>query len=117
MKYVKHDGRIWGVVGDTMLDDDPAYELRISGPNMKTLDVVARVSDTEAMLEKPRKRRLKDGGYVLEIDSRGNVTMREKGRRKRYETSLAALYSMTVKAHVAMQKALKAIAKRKGKRR
>jgi hypothetical protein len=75
------------------LDGDPAYELYRG-----TRWITARVSECIPD-DRPRKRRFRDADYVLEFDTRGTVTIREAGRRKRFETSLAAIYSMTVKAH------------------
>lgn len=91
-RYVQYDGSRWHVNGDYVMDEVPGYNL-LRGK----LEIWAPAQDCIPD-DRPRKRRLRDDSYVLEFDDRGTITIREAGRRKRFTTSLAAIYSMTVKA-------------------
>jgi hypothetical protein len=120
-RYVEHDGQRWSVDAEIDVDDQLGYELSRRVParngNVARLQViVARASECVPLAAPERVRKFRDGRIVLEMNSRGQVYVRKHGSRKRYETSLEAIFSMTVKARVAMDKALKAAARRKGKR-
>lgn len=117
-RYVTHDGETWRVASwGNFIDGDPGYELiRSRGPGKQPMRIDARVTECVPVPASERVRKFRDGGIVLEMNTRGQCYVRKAGSRKRYETSLEAIFSMTVKAHVAMAKALKAAAKRRGKR-
>lgn len=116
-KLVLHDGEKWRVVREEEVDDEPGYVLSpMRFGKVEGMHIWARKKDVVAWAPQ-RTRRLKDHDIVLEYNSRGQVFVRKTRSRKRFETSLPAIYSMTVKAHVAMEKSLKAAAKRKGKRK
>lgn len=108
-KYVQHDGERWRVTSEDAFDGITGYVL-----SRGKRALWARVSDCIPD-DKPRVRRLRDAGYILEFTDRGEVTLRQRGRRKRYTTSLAVLFGMTVKAAVDKEKSLKAFARSKGK--
>lgn len=111
--YVMHDDQRWRVVCTTTLDDDPAYELQRTEPGLTGYHViVARVSECELCVNKPRTRRLKDEGFVLEFSERG-ASIRKARSRLRYPVSLAGIFSAAVKAHVAAARFAKAKAKGK----
>lgn len=114
-RYVTHDDRTWRVSRALEIDGEQFYDLMTQGPWSRT-GIVARVDECVPMPAPERVRKFRDGGIVLEMNTRGQCYVRKAGSRKRYETSLEAIFSMTVKAHVAMAKALKAAAKRRGKR-
>lgn len=111
-RYVEHDDRTWRVLTSLSIDDELFYQLSTQGPTARSV-IVARVSECTPVAAPERVRKFRDGRIVLEMNSRGQVYVRKHGSRKRFETSLEAIYSMTVKAHVAMDKALKAATKRK----
>lgn len=116
---VLHDGELWRVCERTpeRVDGEPGYTLsRSRGPGRPALVIWARESDCTPAPDKPQVRRLRADDVVLEFDARGAVSLRRAGSRKRYVTSLAALYSATVKAHVNNERALKRINKRKGRK-
>ncbi len=98
-KFVIHDGERWEVLALVPIDDDPGYQL----VRRNHFPIVARVAECTPD-DKPRVRRLRASGYVLEFDNRGGITIREQGRRKRFTTSLAAIYSQTVKATVGRER-------------
>jgi len=108
----------WVVVGTEVIDDQSYLTLRrpsVAGERSAPT-IAALPTDVVPYYPPTRKRKLKDDDYVLEFDTgTGGIAIRKKGSRKRYLTSLPAIYSMTVKAHVNMQKALRKIKRRKGK--
>jgi hypothetical protein len=109
-RFVAHDDRTWRVTDTLTIDDELFYDLMTQGPTSRA-SVVARMSEC-VVVHQNRVRKFRDGGIVLEMNTRGQCFVRKAGSRKRYETSLEAIFSMTVKAHVAMQKSLKAAARR-----
>jgi hypothetical protein len=98
-RYVLHDDARWQVVEEHEIDGEPAYGLSAPGRHQMWARVSECIPD-----DKPRVRRLRASGYVLEFDNRGAITIREQGRRKRFVTSLAAIYSQTVKATVGRER-------------
>lgn len=107
-KYVIYEESRFRVLGVEVIDEKEYYELKVGDRNA----MVAPIEDCTPD-EKPRKRKIKADGYVLEFDvTTGEIAVRRAGGRKRYQTSLAAIFSMTVKANVALEKALRK-AKRK----
>lgn len=100
-KWVKHDEVKWRVTGEHQLDDLPAYTLLRLTPvrvgteiiGWKQRKVVAYQRDCEPVTSE-RKRRFRDAGGVIEFDARGNITLREAGRRKRYTTTISGLLSI-----------------------
>ena len=106
-KYVKHDDARWRVTGEHQLDGLPAYFLSRRTPlraslheagrsrviGWKTVELVAYQRDC-APIEQGRKRRFRDDDGVIEFDSRGNITVRQKGGRKRYVTSIRGIIQM-----------------------
>jgi hypothetical protein len=121
--YVMHDGRRWYVIGEVLVDEDPGYELR----DMRGRCIIARAAECEPWKQLTTRKTFRDGKYVLEIDEariledgkivrviRG-AALRLAKSSKRWPTSLAAIYSMTVKAAVALEKAKRKAARRSGK--
>lgn len=105
--YVTHDDKRWLVLGDTTIDGEPAYELRGSrGPGRPPCHLVARVVECNPWQRPLETLRLyRAGGFVLEIRSRGSQVREMKVRadrsRQRWETSVPAIFRLTVAAHVA----------------
>jgi hypothetical protein len=110
-RYVLHDGEKWRVNSVINIDGDPGFTL-----GRGSLEIVARQAECEPIEAKARVRRFRADDIVLEFDSRGGVAIRRARSSKRYRTSLAAIFSMTVKASINMEKALAKSKKRKFKR-
>lgn len=108
--YVIHDERRWRVVEqDTeRVSHEPMY--RLARPGFQGGTLYAFVSDCKPWNPGPRRRIWRGPNEILESDGR-TMTIRKRGSRTRYPTSLEAIYSMTVKAHVANERAKKLRAK------
>lgn len=106
-RYVKHDGLVWRVVSTLTLDDEPALELVRRQPGKGPAILVARERDCEAVTLE-RRRRFRDVNGVVEFDSRGNVTVRERGRRKRYTLTIKGLILLCARAEADRLRAEKA---------
>jgi hypothetical protein len=108
--YVVHDEKRWRVLGsDTeRVSNEPMYRLARPGFNGGAL--YAFVADCKPWVAGPRRRTWRYDGCVLESDGR-TMTIRKARERKRWPTSLTAIYSMTVKAHLANEHAKKQRAK------
>lgn len=96
--YVLHDGKRWYVVRSTRIDGAPAYVLR----DPRGRSIVARVAECEAWQRPAETLRLfRSGEHVLEIRAAGSlvraVTVRKARSSKRHETSIGAIYSLTLK--------------------
>lgn len=102
--YVVHDEKRWLVRGTAHIDGEPAYVL--CKPFKAGAIMYARVSECEKWKRKPMHRVWRGEGVILESDGR-TMSIRKNGARIRYPTSLEALYSMTVKTHVANERAKK----------
>lgn len=98
--YVVHDEKCWRVLEETIVDGDPAYlASKMNGPT-----IVIRKSECQPWTAKPRRKTWRDTeGHVLESDGR-TVTIRRKNSSTRYPTSLQAIYTMTVKLHIANER-------------
>lgn len=103
--YVIHDDKRWLVRGTAHIDGEPAYML--SRPFKSDGLIYARVTECEKWTPGPIHRVWRGDNAILESDGR-TMTIRKVGARVRYPTSLEAIYSMTVKAHVANERAKKA---------
>lgn len=104
--YVVHDERRWRVIREEAVDKEPGYLL--AGPaNGASPFIWARVSEcTPWKRQGPRRRIWRGEGVILEWDGR-TMSVRKARTRKRYPTSLEAIYHMTVKAHLANERAKK----------
>lgn len=91
-KYVQHDGYRWKVAEHTDIDGDPAYRLERRVPGEVGFKLVfARVSDCQPDAHEPI-RTIKDAKGVLRYNTRtGVVTIKERGRRKGYTTTLGGI--------------------------
>jgi hypothetical protein len=103
--YVIHDEKRWYVVRETRVDGTPAYVLR----DPRGRCILARAAECEVWRRPAEQVRVfQAGGYVIEIRTAGDVVRQVDVRRarssRRWPTSVPAIYSMTVKAHVARQK-------------
>ena len=103
--YVVVDGEKWHVAGPLTIGGRPGFDLLepITKPGMPRRRLFAFISECEQWLPGPRKRRIKDDGYVLEIEAR-SMTIREKGARTRYPVSLEDIFAAAVWAHVTWAK-------------
>lgn len=103
--YVTHDGKRWHVQRQARVDGAPAYVLR--DPRGRT--ILARCAECETWRPPAeRVRILRAGAHVLEVRAAGGVVRSVAVRRarssKRHDTSIEAIYSMTVKAETARRK-------------
>ena len=90
-RYVQHDGVRWGVCGDTDIDGEPAYWLQRRVPGRSIQRLFARVADCQPDAHEPI-RTLKDAKGILRYNVRtGVVTIKERGRRKGYVTTLGGI--------------------------
>lgn len=104
-RHVDYEGKRWRVIGVDTVDDKLQYRLVCGiGKHARAEWAWAADCTPATRSSKPQVRRLKDGGVVLEFDSRGQVFLRKHGARRRYPTCLSALYDSTVKAAVAAEK-------------
>lgn len=110
--YVKHDDHVWIVTGNDTIDGEPFYLLRRNVPGRKPVELIARVSDCQPVTPE-RKRRFRDSHGVIEFDSRGNITLREPRRRKRYVTTIAGLLAMAARQEAAQKARDRAFNKRR----
>ena len=104
--YVVHDDKRWYVVRETRVDGAPAYVLRAPRGRGKQQAVLARVSECQPWIKPAESLRIfRADGYVLEVRARGAQVREMKVRRaqssKRWETSVPAIFRLTVAAHVA----------------
>lgn len=105
--YVKHDDIRWYVVRETKVDGAPAYVLRApAGPGRPPRHVLARAAECQPWTKPAESFRLfKAGGFVLEIRAAGRLVREMKVRQarssKRWDTSVPAIFRLTVAAHVA----------------
>ena len=111
--YVLHDERRWMVIGETMLDDSPAYELERRVPRRpgqgrwSTARIVARVSDCAPWV-RPARHRVVRGltphrGRIVIMDVRQEkgstlIALRQKGKRTRYELTLEGLFDLAAQS-------------------
>lgn len=105
--YVVHDGKRWYVVREAKVDGAPAYVLRApAGPGRPARHILARVAECEPWVKPIAQLRVfRAGGFVLEILAAGRDVREMKVRRartsKRWDTSVPAIFRLTVAAHVA----------------
>jgi hypothetical protein len=104
--YVKHDDKRWYVVRQARVDGEPAYVLRAPRGRGRQQAVLARVSECQPWVKPAESLRVfRADGYVLEIRARGAQVREMKVRRaqssKRWDTSVPAIFRLTVAAHVA----------------
>lgn len=104
--YVKHDGQRWHIRKATKVDGQPAYILQQMRPGKAPRVVLARASECEPWKAPSELVRVfRDGDYVLEIITAGKEVRAVKCRRaktsKRWDTSVPAIFRLTVAAHVA----------------
>lgn len=109
LTYVVHDEKRWRVVeqDEERVTNEPMY--RLARPGFDG-GLYAFVRDCKPWVAGPRRRIWRSDGCVLESDGR-TMTIRKARERKRWPTSLMAIYSMTVKAHMANEHAKKLRAK------
>ena len=93
-RHVMHDGLRWTVDSEYEVGPELWLVLRRPGPCPRLLH--ARETDCEVILEKPRKRRLKSGRFVLEF-CEGTLCVRKQRSSKRFYFTLAETYDMAVK--------------------
>lgn len=104
--YVVHDEKRWRVLETLEIDGEPGYlATKINGPA-----IAIRVTECTVWKRGPRRRIWRSDGCVLESDGR-TMSIRKERTRQRWPTSLMAIYSMTVKAHMANEHAKKQRAK------
>lgn len=116
-RYVKHDGYTWRIIDEGMLDDEHGYTLHRRIPGRKNpIIIVARASECDPVTP-DRRRRFRDDDGVIEFNARGEVVLREKGRRKRYTTSIKGLLTMCARAEAARLQAERAHRRRIGRRK
>lgn len=105
--YVKHDDKRWYVVREAKVDGAPAYVLRApAGPGRPARHILARVAECEPWTKPAEVLRVfRAGGFVLEIRVAGSMVREMKVRqdrgKKRWDTSVPAIFRLTVAAHVA----------------
>lgn len=108
--YVLHDERRWRVIGSTMLDDEPAYELKrrvLRRSTLKIAFIVARVSDCRPWV-RPAGHRVVRGltphrGRIVIMDIRQDkgatlIALRQKGKRTRYELTLEGMFDLAAQS-------------------
>lgn len=118
-RFVIYEDIRWQVTGETKVDNRTYLELRrkrrINGV-WKTFDVLGEPEHCVPD-DRPVIRRFKFGGFILEFETQSGIVWIRRPRERRSEknqTSLSAIHSMTIKAHVALKKSLRA-AKRRAK--
>lgn len=110
-KYVIYEDRRYRVAGTETIDGREYYQLETCSAELVALPEECIPDD------RPRVRRFKHDGYILEFEPDSGIVWIRRPRQRRSDsnrTSLAAIFSMTTKAHVALQKSLRA-AKRRAK--
>lgn len=116
-KMVTYEGQRCRVLSEEIVDGKLMYELRVGvGRHARRENAwAADCATPEPSARKPHTRKLRDGDVVLEFDARGVVFLRRRASRRRYPTSLRALYDATVKAAVAAERFMKKQLRKKGK--
>lgn len=105
--YVIHDEKRWRVIEGIEIDGEPGY----LATKIKGAPIAIRATECTVWKPGPRRRIWRGEGLVLEDDGR-TMTIRAKRSSRRYATSLQAIYSLTVKAHLNNER----IKKLRGKR-
>ena len=114
-RYVKHDDYTWRVDEEYPEDGEQWFHLSRRVPGHKPLIVLcARVADCQPVTPE-RKRRFKDSHGIIEFNSRGEVTLREPGRRKRYATTILGLIHLCARQESMNQRREK-VFKQRGRR-
>lgn len=104
--YVKHDEKRWYVVREAKVGGAPAYVLRSpAGPGRPARHILARVAECGPWIKPAESLRVfRAGGFVLEIRAAGCIVREMKVRQarssKRWDTSVPAIFRLTVAAHV-----------------
>ncbi len=113
-RYVQHDEHVWSVMSHYTEDGEEWYGLRRRVPGRQPITLHARVREcVPTTIE--RKRRFRDQNGVIEFDSRGNITLREPGRRKRYTTTIGGLIAMCARQEAQNKAREKAFKRRTGR--
>jgi hypothetical protein len=112
--YVVHDDKRWYVVRSTRVDGARAYVLR--NPSGRT--ILARAAECQEWRRSAESLRVfRAGEHVLEIRASAGqvrgIAVRRARSSRRYDTSIPAIYSMTVKASIAITKTARRLARRK----
>lgn len=93
-RYVRHFGRRFRVISDTI--EDGALMLELEEPGKCHLWAKA----AECTPIKQGKRRFKDGRHVLEYTSDGQLSIRRARSPKRYPLELVDIYNFAVRCSV-----------------
>jgi hypothetical protein len=94
MAQVRYAGEVWDVSGTTQFDGETFHLLQRNG----RVGIYARAAECRPV--KPRSRRIKAEGYVLEYHADGTLAIRRARSPKRYPIALASIYEFAVRLSV-----------------